>query len=620
MVLRALPNASEKQMRYMNVKGSKVMAFPYDALGSSASVIVCCEGVMDALAAEANGLTAFTSTTGVGTFRSTWIDSLHKGVKLAVCFDNDAPGQKGADKVLGAIAESHPNIELYKIELPEITGGKDLNDFLLANSGTKGKEQLLSLMKPIKKMTPQEQLIADLRESRYHPLYPLQAFHHGIGYYAVTLQFHGTEAVFVVTSKRECFPCTEEALRERGFTLARPPIADQAGRWPQQQLLDFLDGAEVLSLADVYQLIVQKIQVYLDHQDARFFSCVALWILATYFYRIFHSFPYLHIHGIFKSGKTKMVQIGVLLGFNGEMLTSTTYAALMRLIHHNGATCGIDEAEKLSAKDESTSTLQEILRSGYKRGGSVPRCEPNADGRYSVMRFDVYSPKIMAGTKPVEAALASRCIQFIMLRSKNAGIANREINTDSAEWADLRGMIYPAALCAFGLVYQTLQTFELQDVVGREAELWRPLLVVAKAADSSGKLFNEVLSMAKEMQRKRQDEDEDSSPAKLISCLHRLLVDEEEKFIPASDIFEALAEDDDDFAWLTDDHNKSKRGWWLNTKLKTLGLWVGRAKHAMVHGKKVRGYVLTAEKLKDAGERYGIVLGTPSVGSIGSPF
>lgn len=609
------PKLQDKGMVYPS--GRKATLYPLQLFDEIAEEIVIGEGEPDIVAARSIGLHAFCGTAGAKTFDREWFSLLKRGKvrRCHLCMDHDETGRAATAMLIELLLEHCPEWEISIVAWPEGFPEKgDLTDFLRQHAGDNPAGSLLGLMRRYLPPSPQERLRSELRENSSMHILPVQAFHEGVAYYTVPLQHRSETALYTVTSKREIFPCTPEAFADRKLSILRLPLLDTS-RWSQAKLLDYLDGKESISLGDLFNFLSEMVlKAYVDLPDPRFYDCITLWIIATYFYRIFHAFPYLHLYGEFHSGKTKVLQIAVLLSFNGEMLTSTTAAALVRLIHFNGATCGIDEAEKLeNDRDEAAATLLEILRCGYKKGATVPRCESDGESSFKVVRYDPYSPKVIAGTKPLESALSSRCIQVLLLRSKNHQVANREVNIGATDWSDYRSLLYAASLSSSKDVHTALQETEFAEVIGRDAEIWRPLLVVAKVVDPSGELFQEMLTLAKETQQLRQQEEEDSATPKVIACLYELLKGKERDFLPAETIFEALQAHDEEFAWLSDPKFRNSRGKWLNRTLKKINLWNGPARLKSVYGEKKKGYILEASKLLEIADRYSIPLApTPS--------
>jgi hypothetical protein len=623
VVLRRFPDITDddEQLRYMLPSESKAALLGADALQSDPDTILCCEGILDDLSAESLGLCAISGTTGAGKFSKGWFDLIPKTPKkrkFIVCFDRDGPGIDGAKEVLFKASEARPDLELCIIELPDLGTGKDLTDFLLQCTAADKKEAILALAKPYTPPTPQERLLEALSSETHLPMcVPSQGWCGTWGYYVVTVRHEGEFKPYVITSDRKCFQCLPEEWMEHGYQIDRMPVVDSGCRWEQKQLIQFLrNEGEALSLADVLQYVRETLIKYVDFTDPRCFSIVAVWIVMTYFYQLFPAVPYLHLTGLKGSGKTKVLQIAALLGFNGELVTSTSSAAsITRLVHSSGATLGVDEAEDLwNVCDESSSALQDVLRSGYKKGILVTKCEKDATGNHVVVRLDPFSPKMLSGIRGLEDALSSRCIEVLMLRTTNRKVANTEIIPSASEWQDLRALVYPANLLAMPEVEKAAAQFTVDQLVGRDAELWKPLLVLAKVAGLQD-IYNELNSYALEQATKRKDSDGDAEIGKILLCLDELLNGVQSEFITTETIYERL-DKEDEFSWITDPKQKSSRGRWLNSRLKRLAVWDGPAEVKSIAGEKKRGYVIERQKLQKAAERHGISMGGESVTSV----
>ena len=96
--------------------------------------LVICEGEMDRLLLEAHGVPTISSTGGVATFKTEWIDLLSKKKKIWICFDNDDAGKKGAEKLSEKILEKFSDMDVFVINLPSFLGkGGDITDFMKAD-------------------------------------------------------------------------------------------------------------------------------------------------------------------------------------------------------------------------------------------------------------------------------------------------------------------------------------------------------------------------------------------------------------------------------------------------------------------------------------------------------
>jgi len=88
--------------------------------------LVICEGEFDRLVFESRGIPAVTSTAGAGTFRLEWADALRDIPQLFVCFDRDAAGETGANRLARLLPQA------LLVRLPDEVGeGGDVTDFFV---------------------------------------------------------------------------------------------------------------------------------------------------------------------------------------------------------------------------------------------------------------------------------------------------------------------------------------------------------------------------------------------------------------------------------------------------------------------------------------------------------
>lgn len=437
---------------------------------------------------------------------------------------------------------------------------------------------------------------------------PFQAFIDGIVYMTVILNRNEKLTPHVVTSARDCFPCTAQELRHRGFGIFRAPSTIPRIRWEQKNVLQFLNSeAEVQPLSMVYEKIHTSLQKYLDFADTRTASMLALWIMGTFVYRLFPAFPYLYFTGTRGSGKTKTLDILSLLSFNGMHSSCRSSAAgLLRLVDGDGATLCLDEAEKLwDQRDEQSGYIQDLLRLGYKDGTGVIKCEDSAFGPRPRL-FDPYSPKAISGIEGVENALYSRCIETVTLASVKSSVADREVVLRSPEWPELRAVIYPTMLMATAGIEKILDSAGedfARGLSSRARELWKPLLCVASAISKD--MYDRTLSFAIEAQNERANEEHDVDTLKVLSCLKELVGGKDADWIATDDMHKAIASDDDAFAWLLDPKNIKSRGRWLSRHIKHLKITdrPAQSRAMELSGKKQRCYFIIGSNIEKAMER-----------------
>jgi hypothetical protein len=244
---------------------------------------------------------------------------------------------------------------------------------------------------------------------------------------------------------------------------------------------------------------------------------LAAWIAATYVADVFHVFPYIALVSPVKGcGKTRVLEICNVLCAKAIQVTLPSAAALFRMMG-DSPTLLLDEVEALKAKTMSdvSQAILAILNSGYKKGATVPRCEPPQN---QVKHFPVYSPKAFAAIGRLPDTLADRSVCITMQRKTNTQKIERfserrtpieaePIRILLAEWAQ-------SQRDTVGAAYENMG--DLEFLKDRDAEVWMPLFAVCAVAapDRVAELKENALALAK---TKAADDVEDSFTLKLLA-------------------------------------------------------------------------------------------------------
>lgn len=304
---------------------------------------------------------------------------------------------------------------------------------------------------------------------------------------------------WIVTSGKQFWPVSPEEQEKRGvYAHSTPSFSPEDSRWDRDRIKTYLAVKEypLSPLEDVFELIKEVLDKYIDFYQPGYSSVIAVWIIGSYLFPIFASFPYLFVTGPRGSGKTKLLDVIAYLAFNTEKTSNATPSSVFRTVSSNMSTLLIDEAETLRKGGEHYE-LTLILNAGYKRNGYVTRT--NMDS-FQVERFDVYSPKIIASINQVDATLRSRGIGVNMIKTNNRNVGNKVV-TDSPEyWAYIRDHLYRYALDFWRKVKNLYENEpEVNQLNCRQNELWAPLLAIAYQIDKG--VFETVKSIALEDSR-----------------------------------------------------------------------------------------------------------------------
>ena len=355
-----------------------------------------------------------------------------------------------------------------------------------------------------------------------------------------------------------------------------------------------------VSPAEVYKKLWKIYDYYLDIEP-EVISLFSVYTIASYFYVLFPSFPYIYLWGARQSGKTKTLGLFQRLCFNAIATMNLSASSLFRLVETFGSTLCIDESEYL--KDvERKSEMQTLLFAGYKKDtANVLRVE--GEKRKEVKIYRVFSPKIMASINYPNDVLMDRCIMVNMKRGHNREKLNRE---PSGDFSEIREDLYKLLLTRFDEVYEIKDMdFEHEHLIARERELWRPLLVIAywiKAylpEEEGAELWNHMLVM---LERNLEIKEGLRVDTELNTLLYALLsLVKEDGYISNEAIIEKILE-----PYVADDVNyKAMKKIYTPQK-------IGRMMSSLGFPRKRRDgsgktyYYVSVEKVKSLAEAYGI--------------
>ncbi len=105
--------------------------------------VLLCEGEWDTLTAFDHGFTyAATHTAGAVTWLPGWTP-LFTGKRVAICYDRDTIGMKGAAKIAMAIWPVAAKVRIVELPLPGSPTSKDLSDFFRVGATVQDFQKLL---------------------------------------------------------------------------------------------------------------------------------------------------------------------------------------------------------------------------------------------------------------------------------------------------------------------------------------------------------------------------------------------------------------------------------------------------------------------------------------------
>jgi hypothetical protein len=224
---------------------------------------------------------------------------------------------------------------------------------------------------------------------------------------------------------------------------------------------------------------------------------LASWILGTYVFPVFQTYPYLWISSPAPGcGKSLLGGIMAKLSFNGEFMVAPTEAQLFHLAESSRGVQVWDEVENSEEVDKKRFNLMRpVLLNGYRNGGAAPRQVGKNFERSA--RYHVFCPRVLIGlTKLPETAL-QRTIQVrLEKRSLNQKCELYIGAKYSDEERQLRERCLLWALQTADQVNRCYQDdglrSDLEELLGSgrlSDDIWLPLLGVASAATAADQDF-----------------------------------------------------------------------------------------------------------------------------------
>jgi len=283
-----------------------------------------------------------------------------------------------------------------------------------------------------------------LVETNVIKIHPAIDFKGDKGYFGIWLPVKQDERerLFLVTSHRELIPAdslqgTNLKLNQIGIYMDR--------QWSVESLNNFLKSMNSVSPKEVFDEIKSLYEQYLEFSQPEIHDFMSLWVIGTYIFPIFQTYPYVYVGGVKQTGKSKTLYVTALIAFNSIFSTSVTTSALFRLIQNGRCCVFMDETEGLR-NPERKLDFRAVLLQGYKSGGKVQRVGKDTKERHIVEHFEVYSPKMLANIFGLEDILEDRCIRIIMKRTLNRDIGNKEVNESNQVWQSIRDKLYVFAM------------------------------------------------------------------------------------------------------------------------------------------------------------------------------
>lgn len=360
----------------------------------------------------------------------------------------------------------------------------------------------------------------------------------------------------------------------------------------------------IMILNDTYEKIIYAHEHYLDW-DIDEIKLQSIWDIATYFYKIFSTFPYKFINAMMSSGKSRLLNLTEAIAYKAAITVGMTDSALFRSA--NDSTLIFDEAETITNKDKKNQRI--ILNSGYKKGATVQVSKEKyveKEKTFVIEKYPVYCPKMLANIWGMDDVLSSRCITSILEKSSNpAKVKLLEDFSDNPFFLAIKANLEEVSVVWCSVVtsiraqevwdsyitskytttYTTPNYTKLHNITlteeqlllcnkideigldGRNLELYFPLLVIANMIGDE--VLNDILRIAKKKTYEKKEsellENKDIAVIDFVSkCESKRAIDFTQILELVNEFKHFYENDEDNFDWINSR--------WLGRSLIRLGL------------------------------------------------
>jgi len=391
----------------------------------------------------------------------------------------------------------------------------------------------------------------------------------------------------------------------RAFEISRATVGgklvrvlDKVGALPlidvemrRATLTAFVHNPQALPGRFLYDRLMEKLRRHVDLDHDGKYVIVVAWSLMTYVYPLFTSLPYVSFLGAKGTGKSQSLDLLEQLTRSGYK-SHATAAVIGDLIESRRPTLLLDQADNL------TLDQVDLLADGYRVGAR--RTIVDMDHRGQPREFEIFGPKVFAGTKFLDEDLADRAI---LITTSPAARLVEPIAPNDEEATELREESYKWALLNFYKL-RPLPAFSDHDwpglarYSGRQRDLWMPIEVMMEA-----------LSVPEEDRRAARDyyaRSQTSTKAELndkyadiLRVLRQIVGEEETAEVTSMGLLEKLSPQGEIDLDEPDGWTPQK----LGMALKSLTVLI--ASHR-TRDRKERRYIIDGGAVRSAVERYGL--------------
>lgn len=304
---------------------------------------------------------------------------------------------------------------------------------------------------------------------------------------------NGHEMIYIVSSKREALPVVEIPEKWK-FQVNLKDLPNKDLLLSGKALKAFMEGYTP-DIITTFNNMVKVVNTFLDfslsfasqEQMCKLLVCLAL---LTWFRLAIEALAYTWFNGEKGSGKSQAGIVWSMLSFLGKVISTNTSLPSIRNYAGYGASLMLDDAEKLTNKNDITEQDKRTLfLSGYRKGMTVDIQEKQGDN-WITREISAYCPKAFSAIKLPDDVLGSRSIIIPLIRSIDLEKSNRDpMNTRlwPCNQTKLKDDLWLLALLHLKETVEISNELNGEDVLcGREYEKWKGILMIARLLERHG--------------------------------------------------------------------------------------------------------------------------------------
>lgn len=269
--------------------------------------------------------------------------------------------------------------------------------------------------------------------------------------------------------------------------------------WSNEIINKWLYDDYAVDIKDIFKRLVDINRKFIIYEDPRIHICMGIDVLKSFFFFLFNANSRTHHLADPASGKTNQMMIFRAVMFNPIASPDFSSASLYRSIEGTGGTILVDDFDDVP--DEEKQRINRHIKVHYKRFKAV-----RSDGgkRFRPQGYDAYSHFVFNNTTGIADKITQeRVVTYRLLKHPNA--PKFEVDFRDLQFKSLRDDLYICLLQYWKDVKQTYDGLKVDELKGRDLEIFKPQLAIAKIIGKD--VYNKVLSFALEYVKQAKEKD-----------------------------------------------------------------------------------------------------------------